>query len=272
MASPTQICVSRVKVRIRVINYTAYTVAQSMKLSLSFCIVSALTFHAQSVEAGPLGAGGCYGGIAAVDGSHVLRNTTVNGTLADGGFSLFVNDLQVDSSTNFPLDLSEMYPIYVSGDKLYKGVLYRLEAEDGSDMTGFMELSEGDTNTRFADVCLAPVVGVTHANANEKNDVPATLNTGEEPAVYLLDVTIVVANTADLSEFYYTRYTLTVGSTAPPPSEPPVSAPSTEEDTAPTLTTLSPTGTSAGISNTAAPSVGKLACLATAALVSSLLV
>jgi hypothetical protein len=237
---------------------------KSMKLSLFLSIVSSLTFHARFVEAGPLGAGGCYGGIAAVYGSHVLRNATVNGTLADGGFSLFVKDVQVDSSNEVALDLSTTHPIYVSGEKLYKGVLYRLEAEDGSDMTGIIELSEGDTNTKLADdVCLVPVAGVTHANANEKNDVPATLNTGDEPAVYLLDVTIVVSNTADMSEYYYTRYTLSVESSDHSPSE------SGEEVPAPSPTAPSPAASSGGISNTEMPSVGTFVCFAMTVFVSS---
>jgi hypothetical protein len=160
---------------------------------------------------------------------HLGQGTTNTGTLADGGLTLFVDDVQVDTSNTILLEVSATSSIFISGTNDYKGVLYRLQSTDGSDATGMITVSDGDADTQLSDKCVAPVAGVTHTNANEKNNVPATLNTGDEPASYLLDVTVVVANSGDVSEYYYTQYTITVDSTSG--GGPTDSSPSSPPDT-----------------------------------------
>jgi hypothetical protein len=187
---------------------------RTMKLPSHLLVIAGLTSQLACTQAFSTGAGGCNGGIAAVEGLHLGQGTTNTGTLADGGLTLFVDDVQVDTSNTILLEVSATSSIFISGTNDYKGVLYRLQSTDGSDATGMITVSDGDADTQLSDKCVAPVAGVTHTNANEKNNVPATLNTGDEPASYLLDVTVVVANSGDVSEYYFTQYTITVDSTS----------------------------------------------------------
>jgi hypothetical protein len=239
-----------------------------MKLSSTW-IIAALSSRLGLVQGYSTGAGGCSGGMPAVSGLHREQSTIVNGTLDAGRLTLVVNDVELNFTTfDIKLNTSATNTIYVSGVNTYKGVLYRLEAHDESDVTGMLELVEGDSNTKFADnVCVAPVAGVTHANSDEKNEVPVTLITGEDPALYHLDVTIVLQNSADRSEYYYSRYTITVGDV--PPTDPPTPAP-TEEVPAPSPTAPSPTGSSSGATNAVVRST-KFAWFGAIVFVSSLL-
>jgi hypothetical protein len=206
-------------------------------LTASFLMGSAQAFSA--------GAGGCVGGAAAVGGSHLTRETTLTGTLAEGGLSVYLNNELTDITTPLSLEVAKPYSVHVNGTSEYKGILYRLESTLGLDVTGFVSTAPDDPRTKIADACASPATGLTHVNSDLKNNIPMFL-TIESAGTYKVDITIVAANNASVSEYYHSQFALNVNpATASPvtaaPALSPAPAPSIEVSPPPAAEPAAPT-------------------------------
>lgn len=197
----------------------------------------------------PTMAGGCDGGVAAVGGPHLIG--AVNGSLADGNYSLFINNNVIDptlSLTNFMSGKKYLISVRSSSSTTFRGALIRAEMDASSDFT-----LEPETNGQLASVCSAPILGVCHTNNKNKTELGAKFSTNSTGTLFL-DVTVVKSNNAvDGSRYYYTRFTLTgatsfIPSTPTAPTAPPVTAP-----TAPTAPVTSPTAPTAPVTAPTAP-------------------
>ena len=147
------------------------------------------------VDAFPDGAGGCMGGMAAVEGLHLDTSNNrpvVGGTLADGAIRVTVGDLLLDVNTVNELPVGQDLLVGVEADDImFLGVLVRLQAPDGVDTTG--ALIPG-ANVGPASACSSPIVGITHMNRDPKTMATGTLRFDEEIEGITLDVTIVFLN------------------------------------------------------------------------------
>jgi hypothetical protein len=205
----------------------------------------AASFLMGSAQAFSAGAGGCVGGAAAVGGSHLARETTLTGTLAEGGLSVYINNELKDISTPLSLAVAKPYSVHVNGTSEYKGILYRLESTLGLDVTGFVTPAADDPRTKIADACAAPATGLTHVNSDLKNNIPMFLNI-ESAGTYKVDVTIVISNNASLSEYYHSQFAVNANpETASPvtaaPALSPAPAPSMEGTPEPAAEPAAPT-------------------------------
>jgi hypothetical protein len=168
----------------------------TMVFSLKTLVVVTSLFSS-TVDAFPTGAGGCIGGGAAVMSKHVTPaegKTIVTGYLADGGVTLLLNGNPLTSgpAAEFVAATPTLQILTIAGSSDFRGLLVRLSAPDGVDTD--MALFEISDDLRSADnVCTAPVVGITHANRNLKNQQSMSLSIAV-PAVITLDVTVVFAN------------------------------------------------------------------------------
>lgn len=64
------------------------------------------------------------------------------------------------------------------------------------------------------------VGGVTHTNNNDKTKVTAILQMDEPALDMIMDITVVIANTGETSEFYHTLLTLHAVNPADPKTDP----------------------------------------------------
>jgi hypothetical protein len=200
------------------------------------------------VESYPSGAGGCDGNGPAVGGDH-LENPVTTGTLADGGLTLVMNG---ETITEGPITVSlqTLYTFVIEGTADYAGILFRL-APDGSmvdDTTGYLQPAPDQDQTQAAEnVCANPVQGVTHTSADLKNDLAAIMEV-DVAASYVLDITVVVENDSDNSEYYHSQYQIVAEAAASAPTE---SAPTTEDGSTPApAANPSPTPTSSSNAST----------------------
>jgi hypothetical protein len=169
------------------------------------------TFFPVSVLPYSGGAGSCVGGEPAVFGSHLSNSKTkTTGTLQQGKLTLSVDGIAIPSGGTITVKYDSPTTLVVEGEKDYKGILYRLEADsDTTDTASLLLTSPGTVNTKISDECDPTITGVTHSNADLKNKVSAVLDIDKEELFYL-DITVVVENTATSSEYYYTRYPVNV--------------------------------------------------------------
>jgi hypothetical protein len=143
--------------------------------------------------------------------------------------------LDEDSTFSFPV--GEDLDIRVVGEVFdYRGILIRLEADQGVDTSG--ALIPTTDGTQAANVCSDPVQGITHRNSVLKNNQGGIIRL-DEPTSLSLDVTIVVSNNNTNSRFYYSRFLLEAVQSPPTsnPTDKPTFAPSPSQ----TTSTSSPT-------------------------------
>jgi hypothetical protein len=163
-----------------------------------------------SAQARSNGAGGCAGGQAAVMGNHLSvqpGRTFETGSLADGGVSLLLDGSPLDATAATATDFSAatVHVLTLVGTSPYRGLLVRLSAPSGVDTTtALLEVSD---DLQDADVCSAPVAGITHTNADLKSMQSMSLSIRTEGEI-TLDVTVVFANNGTNSIYYYSGYTL----------------------------------------------------------------
>jgi hypothetical protein len=151
-----------------------------------------------------------------VGGTH-LTNPMTTGSLAEGGLKLVVNG---DTVTDQPIavTLQELYTLVIEGSNNYTGFLYRLEPTiPDVDTAGYLTAPPEKDNLQAADVCVAPVQGMTHTSSDSKNNV-ATILEVDVATSYLLDITVVVENTSEKSEYYYSQYKVVATGTVPAPT------------------------------------------------------
>ena len=99
----------------------------------------------------------------------------------------------------------------------FKGFLIRMEGPGsiGLNLTGSEE-----TNVKIEEMFCADsgAEGVTHTNNEDKTEIMASYDIAEE-GDYMIDVTIVVSNTGDVSEYYHSSYTVQAGKDEDQPEE-----------------------------------------------------
>ena len=176
------------------------------------------------------GAGGCTAGNTAVQSIH-LTQTIKTGSLATGGFSVTLGTTKLVAGvpTTFPINTATS--LTITGTKSFKGFLMRL-GEVGGVQTdaAFSVVTGGGVQVSSKCTGVEGVGGVTHTSSALKTKATATLKLGSAASSMPLDVTVVVVNTGGVSEYYYTQFKLSAGS-----STTPVKAPSRKPSLRPTV-------------------------------------
>jgi hypothetical protein len=172
-----------------------------MMFSINTVFVATALFT--STQAFSTGAGGCAGGGAAVRGFHLTdTKTIVTGSLADGGVGLYLEGVLLDPTTVANLPANNLKILSLNGTSDYRGLLVR--ASSAIDVSN--ALVETSDDLQEAGVCDAPVTGITHNNSNLKNNQAMSIFLVEGNLT--LDVTVVFANNATDSIYYYSSYML----------------------------------------------------------------
>jgi len=216
----------------------------------------------RSLSAFPRGAGGCAGGKPAVGGTHLWSNKTIfnEGPLAEQGYVVFIENTPLTPGGSIELMTNTSYQISVNAtaDRL-RGVLMRVKAPAGVDTQNVIVPSVGTQN---ADVCVAPVVGITHFWKNPKRWVSGFLYMPTATDVSL-DVTVVKVNDENRSSFYYDGFQVvfkdsnTGPTTAPKPTPPgiPTATPVVSPTAMPAVLIVPTAGPTAMPAGTGTPSM-----------------
>jgi hypothetical protein len=215
----------------------------------------------------PSGAGGCSGGQAAVQGSH-LQSGYETGPLGNGGFAVILDGNTLDPAVGVSFTAGEDHTLTVTGS--YTGILVRLQADSGVDTSA--ALSETSSFLQDASVCNAPVVGISHNSRASKSGAEIILRL-DEPSDVTLDITVVLENDSGGSIFYYSGFGLravdppeTISSASGTPTPAPVTItamPVAVAGTAIRTSTSAPTSAfSAGSTPTSASSASRISSLA----------
>jgi hypothetical protein len=186
---------------------------------ISKATLSLLALLAAPVAAWPTGAGACPKGMPAVQGSHLSEDRDViTGSLEDApqGLRIQLNGRPLRDGAL--LQVGESAEIKLVGDMPFKGFLIRLGQNEEEDTVAMLGRAGGylplaltpvkeDTSVKIEEsYCgVEGVAGVTHTGKEEKTEVTAIL---EPPQAldYIMDVTVVIGNTAESSEYYHTSY------------------------------------------------------------------
>ena len=200
----------------------------------------------------PTGAGGCDSGNALGPPHFDATALVSDGTLQDKGVEVTVNGIDLLGVPAFPVGEDLPWVVLATAAPM-KGILLRAAALDGSDAAVGSLTTTNFLYQPASGVCLAPTDGITHKTSADKTIAQGTIRF-DVPADVQLDVTVVFANNATVSDFAHTSYTITfddapaaptasvgINATDVPNSPPPAVSP------APTLslagTTSSPTST-----------------------------
>jgi hypothetical protein len=162
----------------------------------------------RSVKGFPNGAGGCEGGAAAVGGSHLDPGKIIAETdLFSGGMSVIVGGRELDTAETFDFPVDEDLQILVNASFItYRGILVRMQVPDTYTGDTANLLVPSSPDVKVADICEAPVVGITHTDSTDKYSSLSTVNFPVEVSRVIFDVTIVLYNQANASVFVYSRY------------------------------------------------------------------
>jgi Hint module len=188
------------------------------------------SFFLSPTQARPSGAAACPGGESAVGGFHVGGGVTSR-TLAQGGFTVTIDSVVLSPGASYTFTSGVKHVLRVSGTKMFKGFLFRIgtTTSSGDDAAlDALELSETYPSAKISTICDEDgASGVTHISPILKTEAVAILSAIESPDVSLtLDVTIVIAD-PDLSEHYYSGYSL-LSATGPATTTVPTSAPTSK--------------------------------------------
>lgn len=168
------------------------------------------------VNAFPTAAGGCDGNGPAVGGFHTestknitklsfaTENVTVaigNEIIPEGGTATFNATISTD--------------IVVTGVDI-NGALLRISAPSGYQTRGVMQPG---TNTKIAIRCIAPVIGITHTNADLKSSLSGTLLFPNKGSI-ILDITLVWVSNDQTSIHSYGQFFINVLPGPPKSSKP----------------------------------------------------
>jgi len=160
-----------------------------------------------------------------VGGLHLTRRPLTAGPLENGYISVIFDGfpLMEGMPTEVATDQDILISVETQGGGQFKGALIRVEAP--SDPSPSFILSPDGPGAQSADVCVLPVMGVTHTTNDGKQDIAGSLYTGTSATILVLDVTVVVENNSvDGSIYYHAQFIL---ETNAPPTAPVSSAPVT---------------------------------------------
>lgn len=180
-----------------------------------FLILSSIGFVTfRTALSFPTGAGGCEGDQSAVGGSHLSPlKTNFTGELFEAGLEFYLAGLELNSSIltdEFPTNTDLEIGILATTDS-YRGFLIRLQVPDTTppiDTSSALLPTGGssDPQTQIASICVAPVVGITHLNPSIKDQSTGILNIPEEADNVILDVTVVLINSPNVTIYFYSRF------------------------------------------------------------------
>jgi hypothetical protein len=189
--------------------------------------------------------------MAAVGGLHLDTSNgrpVEEGTLAEGAIEVVLGETVLIDGIRDIFPVGQDLPIAVVGTQIpYRGVLVRIEAPAGVDTT--LALTPGE-NTKVADVCIAPVVGITQPDRSDKTLSTGTVRFDEEALDVQMDITVVFINEALGSAYSYGQFRVdfradtTLAPVAAPVGAPiavPTPATSAPVPAVPTAPTPSPT-------------------------------
>lgn len=194
-----------------------------------------------AVYALPNGSPVCIVGGPAVRASHQSNPNNITGSLASASFAVKIGNTTLNSTaintiaanTDLPLVLSS-----VNGTQ-FRGVLIVLNQPNVSLISNLF-ISPNSTDYQPQVNCsMGNNAGFTQVGRTLKDNATATINLPfNQPA--FLDVNVVVANNANISIFFYTRFQL--NTPLPPPTKAPTKAPTKSPTMAPVkVPTKSPT-------------------------------
>lgn len=208
-------------------------------------------------QAYPTGAGWCIAG-PAVGPPHLNAALVQTGTLNEYGYRVLVDGVAIDGET--VLATKTEYTLSVDApETVFRGVLLRLQQQTSSSSNtaavGVIDL-QPSTNTKTADVCAAPVVGVTHTDNSDKQLASGIVRV-EDASTVSLDVTVVTVNNDQESIYSYSPFTLQFvdATDAPTPQPTEVTVPPTSSPTAAPVLTESPTPEPTATPQTASPTL-----------------
>jgi hypothetical protein len=182
------------------------------------------------------GSGSCVGGKAAVGGNHLTQPSTQGGTLASIGAKVSIGNIELSTTaaTDVPVGSDLTLTVDLTGGA-YTGLMVRLQAPAGTSTTAALNAG---TNTKLAtDVCVAPVVGISHTSSSSKSSSSGTVRFDQAVNGVILDVTVVVENNNSKSRYAYSSYTVNFKTL----SSPTIPAPTNPAPTNPAPTKPSPT-------------------------------
>ena len=222
------------------------------------------------VDAFPNGTGNCNAGTDAIllPGLSHANNSQVGGTaLADFGITVALNGDLLNTTAPTDFMTGENHTLTITAtDAPFLGFLARIEGSGKDMFLDTMSALESDsTDVQVAQstcINVNRVGGVTHTFNNEKESVSALLRMDDPADGLLLDVTVVIRNVDSeaVSEWYFSRFVLNaVGS----PTTSPTVMPTTMDTPTAMNTSIPPTRTSAGFSQTAIMAT-TVACLGAA--------
>jgi hypothetical protein len=173
-------------------------ICQVLFVTLTF--QDALNFS--TVLANPFGSSSCTGSEAAVGGIHLASFKVVDElSFADAGLTILLNDVAVDDKSNVELAKGTDYVLSVNGSGM-RGVLIRLEG-GAVDTAGALQPK---SNTKVAEACEAPIVGLTHKNPLRKNAFEGMVRFDVDASNIIFDITVVLKNGL-VSRFAYGAFT-----------------------------------------------------------------
>jgi Reeler domain len=167
----------------------------------------------QSIHGYSTGAGSCNAGYTALGGFHIddsAHQQTLNLTLSQLELDVKVGDMSYSANSRIVVVTNTVYTISLqtrTPDAFFRGALIRLETLTNQDMSGSFEPEE---NLGVVSSCPLPsVIGASHINNDMKTQASATFIM-DKPGDIIMDITIVVANTAAISMFGYGTFTMEV--------------------------------------------------------------
>lgn len=186
----------------------------------SILVVTLLSFFlTKQVFANSKGAASCN----ATDQAGGDYHTINGGALSAFGTSVIIRGTTLTPDATFVVPSNEDITIEVQGQ--FKGLMIRLQAADGTDLTGQFE-PDDTFEYQVQALCFAPIAGITHTNPALKFKGSGTFSTTGVLGDVSMDVTIVTNGRF----FYYSGYTLSVIEAAPvpvPTTPAPLPAPTT---------------------------------------------
>ena len=165
------------------------------------------------------------------------------------------NPLSLDGrgSTSFPIN--QAHTLELSSEIPFKGFLIRLGPQPGVSefVTDFTEALQPSSSTDMKVeethcVDIENVGGVTHTNSDDKTMVTAFLQMNEPAKDIIMDITVVITNTGDTSEFYHTLLTLHAIDPADPSTDP--NNPAGSSSSTSVTTTILLSGVCVGLAST----------------------
>ena len=175
--------------------------------------------HVVVVNALPDGAPVCRVGVASPDSLHtfILRQPTT-GSLNVGGFQVLLDDEPLDPTMPKIVQANQEIKVVVTsldGIKQFRGLLLILSQVGFSTLGAFqLATDEEIAKAKISDPCIeSGYGGITHVNADLKDNVTKTMLFDENYDDLRFDVNIVVQNRNAFeggSYYYYSQYSMKV--------------------------------------------------------------